>query len=152
MSQKKSGKGKGKYFEDFASQRHRAQAAAIAAPEEPDIPGAMKKGTLIMAMERNGETFHIAKIVDVRIAQTSGSSEFQEPLPKRNALQQPVELEEIVNEDAEMKDETKKLDQAFEYYINYLGKQRRNDRWIIEKELRITEDEIAEEFKKYEEA
>ncbi len=36
-----------------------------------------------MALERNGETWHIAKIVDVRFAQSNGNSEFQEPLPKK---------------------------------------------------------------------
>ena len=68
-SQKKTGKGKGKYFEDFANQKHRSGVGLSAAPEENDIPGALKKGTLIMAKERNGETYRIAKIIDVRVSQ-----------------------------------------------------------------------------------
>ena len=39
--------------------------------------------------------------------------------------------------------------QKFEYYITYLGHQRRNDRWITEDELRIDEDEIEREHGKY---
>ena len=42
-------------------------------------------------------------------------------------------------------------DQKFEYYVNYLALQRRNDRWINEAELRIQEDEISHEFKLFEE-
>ncbi len=36
-----------------------------------------------------------------------------------------------------------KLKQKFEYYINYIGYQRRNDRWIDEEEIKIDEDEIS---------
>lgn len=40
--------------------------------------------------------------------------------------------------------------QKYEYYINYLGHQRRNDRWITDDEFRIDDEEIEREFKAYE--
>jgi len=44
-----------------------------------------------------------------------------------------------------------KPNQKFEYYVNYLGHQRRNDRYITEDEVRINEEEIEVELAKYEE-
>ena len=48
-----------------------------------------------------------------------------------------------------MKTQEKK--QKFEYYVNYVGFQRRNDRWLADDEYRIDEDEITNELKLYEE-
>ena len=39
----------------------------------------------------------------------------------------------------------------YEYYINYAGFQRRNDKWVTEEEIRLDEEEITREKKKFEE-
>lgn len=47
-----------------------------------------------------------------------------------------------------MKDESEK-NIKYEYYINYLEFQRRNDRWVTEEEIRLNEEEIEEYLRKF---
>lgn len=54
MNCRKTGKGKGKHFEDVAAQKFR-NANNVTAVEENEYPGAIKRNTLIMAKMRNSE-------------------------------------------------------------------------------------------------
>lgn len=54
MNQRKSGKGKGKHFEDVAAQKFR-NSSILATVEENEFPGAIKKNTMIMAKMRNSD-------------------------------------------------------------------------------------------------
>ena len=67
MSQRKTGKGKGKSYDDVAAQKFR-NPSMPSAVEENEYPGAIKKNTYIMAKMRNSEEYHIAKIIEVRLA------------------------------------------------------------------------------------
>lgn len=67
MSQRKSGKGKGKHFEDVAALKQRS-AVTTTQQDENQFPGAMKRNTMVMAKMRNGDVYEIAKIIDIRVA------------------------------------------------------------------------------------
>lgn len=111
-----------------------------------------------MAKMRNSESHHIAKILDVRIA-LEGANQSADllQLDSNSSAKKPQEDEEMKevgeNEEGEAglsthstfpisKINKGKKQHKFEYYITYLGHQRRNDRWILEEELYYNEQEI----------
>ena len=129
MNNKKQGKGKGKHFEDLHKDKFKNNAAA---EEESVFPGALKKNSYILAKARGGTTWNLGKILDVR--RMYESRENKEPWE--------------YDDDEEMVDESGKA--KYKYYINYMGLQRRNDRWIPEDEIKIDEEEIERQLTAYE--
>jgi len=69
---KKSGKGKGKHFEDLAAQKGKTN------PEDDGSfnPGALKKNTHVLARIRASNDFKLAKILEVRRLEDNKDEEF----------------------------------------------------------------------------
>lgn len=111
---------------------------------------------MVMAKMRDRVSWHIAKIIEIRIAFEGANQSPDIQQITTNAMHD-VEMapsEENKVENAEEPPQPVKKpqnpNQKYEYYINYLGHQRRNDRWITDDEFRIEEEEIEREFKAYE--
>ena len=110
--------------------------------------GAIKKNNYVLALDRDG-TWKAARIMEVRKRVYIDSDD------------EPVEHDEKPKED---KNEPKENGDShhrakeFEYYVNYLELERRNDRWLLETQVRIDPDivdrkveEIEREKKRVEE-
>ena len=101
---------------------------------------------------RNSTEYKLSKIIEVRLA-GGMPEEFKEhkliPLQENG-------ISDTVMEDPEDPNRPKQFQiqlppgQKFEYYINYVGYQRRNDRWVTEEEIVVDEEQVAEEVRKYE--
>jgi trimethylamine:corrinoid methyltransferase-like protein len=78
---------------------------------------------------RNGIEWKLAVIKEVRKAKNDDEEDFKFDTTEESKLKH-------FGGDENMK---------FEYYISYVGLQRRNDRWVEEDEVRIDADEIERE-------
>lgn len=114
---KKSGKGKGKHFEDLQSSKFKTSTA-----EDNEFPGAIAKGTYFLAKTRDGSEWKLAKVIEIRKV-----GDFGEEIVK----------EEAVDLDEKFKGLEVDPKIQYEYYINYIGVQRRNDRWVDDSEMRF---------------
>lgn len=96
--------------------------------EEHVYPGALKRNQHVLAVMRNSKEWQLAKIVDVRLARGA-----------------PPVLDATSMEGVE---EERKL--QFDYYVHYVGLQRRNDRWASEEDVRLDEEEVADKLAEHE--
>jgi hypothetical protein len=71
MSMRKTGKGKGKHFETVADNKMKQEQL-----EDARFPHAVKKGTKVLAVMRNGTEYKLAEILDVRKAKNPNEDEF----------------------------------------------------------------------------
>lgn len=112
-------------------------AAFRESEDDAQFPNAIKKGKHIMALMRDNKSYKLAKILDVR-KPTKKDDEDENQNNKEN--------DDQAKKDVEMKDETGGNDGGaepvydYEYYVNYLELERRNDRWVAESMLQINED------------
>mmetsp|Transcript_3837 Transcript_3837/g.4893 ORF Transcript_3837/g.4893 Transcript_3837/m.4893 type:complete len:127 (+) Transcript_3837:77-457(+) len=109
-------------------------AAFRESEDDAQFPNAIKKGKHIMAQMRDNKSHKLAKILDVR------KPKKDDDIGLKNNNQ------EEAKKDTEMKDENADPVYDYEYYVNYLELERRNDRWVPESFLQIDEDLIESEL------
>ncbi len=68
---RKTGKGKGKHFENVADSKMKLESI-----EDVRFPNAVKKGTKVLAVMRDGNAYKLAEILDVRKAKNPNEDEF----------------------------------------------------------------------------
>jgi len=68
---RKTGKGKGKHFEDVNASRMKAELV-----EDTRFPNAYKKGTFVLAVMRNGVDYKLAEILEIRKAKSPDEDDF----------------------------------------------------------------------------
>ena len=97
MQKQRTGKGKGKHFEDMAAKKFRTgsgakggAAGASSAADDNQFPGALRKGSYMMAKMRNQNVYKLAKIVEVRIDE-SANEDYMGILPKSIKAENPIE-------------------------------------------------------------
>lgn len=103
----------------------------------------------------NGEDWKVAEIYAVRHAKLFEESIFDEDSVDQNSTEKPkkygeqfiAEVRASQNPEEASKDEEEmKKAMRYEYYINFLGVDRRSDRWTTEHFLQVNDDLLKEKL------
>lgn len=123
------------------------QPGTKVAGEVINFPGGYKVGTKILALMANGEDWKVAEIYAVRHAKLFEESIFDQNgvdancAKKKYGAQFLEEVKASQNPEEASKDEEEiKKAMRYEYYINFLGVDRRSDRWTTEHFLQVNDE------------